>query len=327
MRRSQTIRGRITWPTTRSTPGRTSPTSTSPARPIPRRQRLEHRNRGILGPGQRQRRSRRYVEVAEIKTSRSPARRRCGLSTTTGPRHLAPGHPTGHPSLLPTRRRRRHLVGRRLRVGATPKGCVVPLITAASATATFEDEPWQKQFFRQIGTNMVAFGEGIGTIGVPTGMAPPCVVTAQVDGVTVGTASPKLNAPATTRSPSPSTPPTPGTCRSTGPPSTPSTRSDTATVDRQHRQPVLRVQPRQLRRIRLPWLQLADRPDQLRTHVRRWLHPQGLHRGHRRRAVHHHRRVPEPRVQPELLLPADRLERPHRLVSAWRAAAVPPDEP
>lgn len=71
-------------------------------------------------------------------------------------------------------------------VGLTPKGCVMPLITAASATATAADEPWQKQFFRQIGLNTIAFNAGVGTIPVPTGMGLPAVVNAQVDGVTAG---------------------------------------------------------------------------------------------------------------------------------------------
>ena len=70
--------------------------------------------------------------------------------------------------------------------GLTPKGCVTPLITAAADTATAADEPWQKQFFRQIGTSTVAFEDGLGQIRVPTGMAQPCVVNAQVDGVTAG---------------------------------------------------------------------------------------------------------------------------------------------
>ena len=68
----------------------------------------------------------------------------------------------------------------------TPKGCVSPLITAAAATATAADEPWQKQYFRQMGTNTVSFTAGLGTVGVPTAMALPAVVNAQIDGVTVG---------------------------------------------------------------------------------------------------------------------------------------------
>lgn len=70
--------------------------------------------------------------------------------------------------------------------GLTPRGCVEPLITAASATATAADEPWQKQFFRQIGINTVTFNAGVGTIPVPTGMGLPAVVNAQVDGATAG---------------------------------------------------------------------------------------------------------------------------------------------
>jgi hypothetical protein len=68
----------------------------------------------------------------------------------------------------------------------TPKGCVSPLVTAAHTTATAADEPWQKQFFRQIGSTLVNFTGGIGTIGVPTGMALPAVVNAQVEGIAVG---------------------------------------------------------------------------------------------------------------------------------------------
>jgi hypothetical protein len=70
--------------------------------------------------------------------------------------------------------------------GLTPKGCVSPLITAASATATAADEPWQKQFFRQIGLNDVSFSDGLGHITVPTAMALPAVVHAQVDGISPG---------------------------------------------------------------------------------------------------------------------------------------------
>ena len=70
--------------------------------------------------------------------------------------------------------------------GLTPRGCVMPLVTAASATATAADEPWQKQFFRQIGLNTVSFTDGVGTIPVPVGMGLPAVVNAQVDGVTAG---------------------------------------------------------------------------------------------------------------------------------------------
>ena len=71
-------------------------------------------------------------------------------------------------------------------VGLNPKGCVSPLITAASATATAADEPWQKQFFRQMGVQAVSFINGVGQIGVPTALAPPCVVNAEVDGITAG---------------------------------------------------------------------------------------------------------------------------------------------
>lgn len=71
-------------------------------------------------------------------------------------------------------------------LGMTPRGCLSPLVSAVSTAPAIGEQPWQKQYFRQIGTDATTFAAGVGTIYVPTPMGLPAVVNAQVNGATPG---------------------------------------------------------------------------------------------------------------------------------------------
>ena len=172
--------------------------------------------------------------------------------------------------------------------GLTPKGCVMPLITAASATATADDEPWQKQFFRQIGINTVAFNAGVGTIR-----------GADRDGTPSGRQRPGRRCHRRRDEGRPSPPhgrqrdhrrPRHGVHRQPGDQLVRRRRihhvRHPAAVDRHDPQPRLVLPLRPVRRVRRRWRSVAVRARLMGQHVPGRLRPQGLHRSHRRRPVH-----------------------------------------